>query len=62
MTFTLSILSVFHVFVQENLLSPGLETNKDQIIIKIKPFINKYKWEGINFPSEKDHWKTFEKK
>ena len=23
-------------------------------ITKIKPFINKYKWEGINFPSEKD--------
>ena len=26
-----------------------------------KPFINKYKWEGINFPSEKDDWKKFEK-
>ena len=22
-------------------------------ITKIKPFINKYNWEGINFPSEK---------
>ena len=30
-------------------------------ITKIKPFINKYKWEGINFPSEKDDWKKFEK-
>ena len=30
-------------------------------IIKIKPFINKHKWEGINFPSEKDGWKTFKK-
>ena len=28
-----------------------------QRIIKIKPFINKYNWEGINFPSEKDDWK-----
>ena len=28
---------------------------------KIKPFIYKYKWEGINFPSEKDDWKNFEK-
>ena len=28
---------------------------------KIKPFINKYKWEGINFPLEKDDWETFEK-
>ena len=30
-------------------------------IIKIKSFINKYNWEGINFPSEKDDWKKFEK-
>ena len=30
-------------------------------IIKIKLFINKYQWERINFPSEKDDWKTFEK-
>ena len=29
--------------------------------IYIKAFINKYKWEGINFPSEKDDWKAFEK-
>ena len=32
-----------------------------QRITKIKPLINKYNWEGINFPSEKDDWKTFEK-
>ena len=32
-----------------------------QRITKIKPFINKYSWEGINFPSEKDDWKKFEK-
>ena len=24
-----------------------------QRLTKIKPFINKYDWEGINFPSEK---------
>ena len=30
-------------------------------ITKIKPFIDKYKCEGINFPSEKDDWKNFEK-
>ena len=29
-------------------------------IKKIKPFINKYNWEGINFPSEKDDWKKYE--
>ena len=27
----------------------------------IKPFINKYKWKGINPPSKKYDWKTFEK-
>ena len=30
-------------------------------IRKIKPFINKYNWEGINYPSEKDDWTQFEK-
>ena len=30
-------------------------------IIKIKPFINKYNWKGITFPSEKYDWKKFEK-
>ena len=32
-----------------------------QRITKIKPFINKYNWEGINFPSERNDWKKFEK-
>ena len=32
-----------------------------QRITKIKPFINKYNWEGINIPSEKDDWEKFEK-
>ena len=30
-------------------------------ITKIKPFINKYSWEGINVPSEKDKWKNVRK-
>ena len=31
------------------------EIKKDpQRITKIKPFINKYNWEGINYPSEKN--------
>ena len=30
-------------------------------ITQIKPFMNKYIWEGTNFPSEKDNWKKFEK-
>ena len=28
---------------------------KSEKITKIKPYINKYNWEGINFPSEKDN-------
>ena len=28
-----------------------------QRMTKIKPFIYKYNWEGINFLSEKDDWK-----
>ena len=27
----------------------------------IKPFTNKYKWKGINYPSNIDDWKKFEK-
>ena len=30
-------------------------------ITKIKPFVNKYNFEGIHFPSEKDDCKKFEK-
>ena len=28
---------------------------------KIKPFTNKYNWEGINVLSEKDSWKKIDK-
>ena len=38
------------------------EIKKDpQRITKIKPFINKYNWEGINFPSQKHDSKKFQK-
>ena len=34
------------------------EIKKDpQITTKIKPFVNRYNWEGIHFPLEKDYWK-----
>ena len=37
------------------------ETKKGlQKIATIEPFINKYNYEGINFPSEKDDWKKNE--
>ena len=32
-----------------------------QRISKIKPFINKHNWEGINFPSEKNDFGKIEK-
>ena len=30
-------------------------------ISKIKPFINKYNWERIIYPSEKDDWKKLKR-
>ena len=30
-------------------------------VSNIKPFINKYNWKGMNYPSKIDDWKTFEK-
>ena len=32
-----------------------------QTIIKIKSFVDKYNWEGINYPSGKDDWKKIGK-
>ena len=38
------------------------EMKKDrQRLTKVKPFINKYKWEGTNIPSGKDDWKKIDK-
>ena len=37
-----------------------IKTNP-QRITKIKTFINRCNWEGINFPSEKDDWKNLRK-
>ena len=31
-------------------------------ISKLKPYINKYNWEGINFPAGSKEWQKFEKK
>ena len=30
-------------------------------VSNIKPFINKYNWKGIKYPTKIDDWKTFEK-
>ena len=32
-----------------------------QRISKLKPYINKYNWEGINFPAGSKEWQEFEK-
>ena len=37
-----------------------IEKNPDRIS-KIKPFIEKHIWEGINYPSIKDDWQNFQK-
>ena len=42
-------------------LDNGKIESHPEKVSNIKPFINKYKWTGINFPSKIDDWKTFEK-
>ena len=32
-----------------------------QRISKLKPYINKYNWKGIDFPAEPKEWKKFER-
>ena len=50
----------FHYTVTVLLNHENIEKNSEGIT-KIKPFINKYNWEGIYFPSEKDDWKKCQK-
>ena len=38
-----------------------IETHPERIS-KLKPYINKYNWEGINFPAGSKEWQKFEKK
>ena len=38
----------------------GIESHPERVS-NIKPFINKYNWKGINYPSKIDDWRTFEK-
>ena len=37
-----------------------IKWNRERVS-NIKPFINKYKWEEISYPSKLDDWKKFEK-
>ena len=51
-------LTVFFQYFVTVALNDEKIKNDPQGIIKIKPFIKKYNWEGIHFLSEKDDWKT----
>ena len=42
-------------------LNYGKIKNHSERIKTVKPFIDKYHWSGINFPSHKTDWKLFEK-
>ena len=37
----------------------GSKSNPEKIS-KLKPYINKYNWKNIKFPSDKEDWKKFE--
>ena len=37
------------------------QEENSEAMTKLKPFINKYKQEGIGFPSREEEWKKFEK-
>ena len=51
-------LTVFFQYLVTVALNDEKIKNDPQGITKMKPFINKCNWEGINFSSEKDDWKT----
>ena len=53
---------MINVFNKQQLLHKIMKkSNQIQAVSNIKPFINKYNWKGINYPSKIDNWKTFEK-
>ena len=57
----------FNRFFPCNNITVTVALNHEEIgkhperITKIKSFINKYNWEGINYPTKKNNWKKFEK-
>ena len=42
-------------------LNYGKIESHPERVSSIKPFINEYNWEGVNYPSKIDDWKMFEK-
>ena len=51
---------MFSIYCKSRVKSWMNRKNSDRIT-SIKPFINRYKWKEINFPSEKDDWEKCEK-
>ena len=50
----------FQYAVTGPLNNEEIESHPERVS-NIKPFINKYNWKGINYPSKRDDWKAFEK-
>ena len=48
------------VFNMQQLNYEDTESHPERVS-NITPFINKYNWEGINYPSKLGDWKSFEK-
>ena len=42
-------------------LNYGEIKSHSEIVLNVKPFINKYNWKRINYLSKIDDWKTYEK-
>ena len=49
----------FQNALNDSLDYQNIETHPERIS-KLKPYINKYKWKDIKFPSYKEDWKKFE--
>ena len=51
------------MFLIRSNVALSYEENKwnPEIVSNIIPFINKYNWEGINYPSKIGDWKSFKK-
>ena len=47
--------------VLDDALSSQAIAKNPQRISKLKPYINKYNWEGINFPAGSKEWQKFER-
>ena len=50
----------------QNALDDALNYQTTEIhperILKLRPYINKYNWEGIDYPAGSKEWQKFEKK